>query len=75
MHAIKHTYTQTPLKVSPLGCLNKWAMVCMLGTLEKQNKTKDHSPSMMLSLLPIQNDLVPRKIAKRYLAQLLSWSI
>ena len=49
MHAIKHTCTQTPLKVSPLGCLNKWAMVCMLGILAKQNKTKDLSPSMTLS--------------------------
>ena len=27
-------------------------------------KQKDHSPSMTLSWLPIQNDLVPQKFAK-----------
>ena len=54
------------------SCLQKWAMVCMLSNLAKQ---KDHSPSMMLSWLPKQNDQVPQENFQKYLTQLLSWSI
>ena len=50
------------------------AMVCMQGILAKQNKTKDHSPSMTLSKGCLnKDDLGPLKLP-RYLATLLSWS-
>ena len=56
--------THAPLGFHPLVAF-KMAMVCMLSILAKQkSKRKDHSPSMTLPWLPIQNDLVPQKFAK-----------
>ena len=54
MHENETQCTLAPLGLQSTCCLQKWAMVCMLGALAKQNKTKDHSPSMTLSELPKQ---------------------
>ena len=52
--------TLAPLRFHPLAALKKGHVM----HVEYFGKTKDHSPSMMLSWLPKQNDLVPQKIAK-----------
>ena len=79
MHENDNTLHTSISRVSPTRLPYKMAMVCMLGILEKQNKTKqnktkDHSPSMTLSKGCLkQNDLGPLSML-RYLAPFLSWS-
>ena len=65
-----HTST---LRVSPTCCLKNGHGMHVEYLGKTKTKQKDHSPSMTLSWLPIQNDLVPQNLL-RYLAQLLSWS-
>ena len=51
--------TLAPPRVSIHLLPSKMGHGCMSSTLAKQKQTKDHSPSMMLSELPKQNDQVP----------------
>ena len=61
MHAIRHTFTQTPLGFLHLVALYKIAMLRMQSILVKQTKSKDHSPSMTLFKVALRNDLSPSK--------------
>ena len=61
MHENQTQCTLAPLGLQSTCCLQKLARVCMLGTLAKKTKKKDHSPSMTLSWLPKQNDQVPQE--------------
>ena len=64
-----HLHTST-LRVSPLGCL-KQKLPCYACEVSwpKQNKHKDHSPSMTLFKVALQNGLGPSKML-RYLANI-----
>ena len=61
LHENDNTSSTSIPRVSPTCCLKNMAMVCMLSILAKQIKTKDHSPTMTLSWLPIQKWSSPSK--------------
>ena len=54
--------------------LNMVVILCMWGILAKTSKIQDHSPSMTLFKVALQNDLSPSKML-RYLATLLIMAI
>ena len=59
--------TLAPPRVSIHLLPSKMGHGCMSSTLAKQKQTKDHSPSMMLSEFPKQNDQVPQENCQKIL--------
>ena len=69
-----HLHTSTP-RVIPLGCLIQNDHITHVRYLSKNKQIQDHSPSMTLFKVALQNDLSPSKRMLRYLATLLIMAI